>query len=402
MRTPPPVSGETYPSVTGSETRSNELWGGLNFQTAYEDNALEGSNPIAEFTYSIKPMIAFDRMTPRLHQTFTYSPDFTLYQRTSSRNEVDQNASADFQYGLSSHTAVSVRDTFHKSTNVFNQPFAGVSGSTQSQAEAIVAPFAAQLGNTGSADLSYQFSANGMIGGGGTSIIVNYLNPAQSEGLSNSNSRGGSGFYNLRLSSSQYVGTIYQYLKMSADSVTSESEAQTHTICGFYTIYLKHSLSISVTAGPQHFDVFDPSLRRTVSWTPAASVGIGWQRNRASIAANYSRTVSGSVGLLGAFQSNYANASARWQLARSWTLGLTTTDASFKNVASTYPGSIPGGHTIWGTASVQHLIGPRFMAELGYARLYQRYSGVEVLSADPDSDSEYFSISYQLRRPLGR
>src|SRR5580698_7480105 len=91
MQTPPPVSGETYPNVTGSETRSNEMRAGLNFQTAYDDNVLgfTSTSPIGDIAYSIRPTIVLDRVTPRFHQNFSYSPDFTLYQRTSARNEAD-------------------------------------------------------------------------------------------------------------------------------------------------------------------------------------------------------------------------------------------------------------------------------------------------------------------------
>jgi hypothetical protein len=404
MRTPPPVSGRAYPSATGSETRSNELLAGLNFQTAYDDNVLGlgSTSPVAEFSYSIRPTIALDQMTPRLHQTFTYSPGFTLYQRTSARNEADQNASANFQYRLSPHAALSVSDTFQKSTNVFNQPDAGVSGSTQSLTEAVVAPFADQLGNTASAEASYQFSANGMIGAGGASSFVNYLNPSQASGLSNSNTRGGSGFYNLRLSNTQYIGAIYQYSRMAADSVKSDSETQTNSIYFFYTRYLEDALSISVSAGPQHFDVALSSMPAYGSWTPAVTASVGWQKSRANFAASFSRTVTGAGGLFGAFQSNSASASARWQLARTWTVGLTTTYASLENATPLLPASIPGGHTIAGTASVQHSIGERFTAELGYARLDQSYHGVTALSADPDNDRAYISVFYQLKRPLGR
>lgn len=404
MRTPPPVSGEAYPSTTNSEARSNELRAGLNFQTAYDDNVLgfASTTPVADFSYSFRPSIELDRITPRLSQTLNYSPGFTIYQHTSARNEADQNASMDLQYRLSPHAAISVRDYFEKSTNVFNQPDAGVSGSTQSLTEAVVAPFANQLGNVASAEASYQFSANRMIGAGGISSIVNYLNPAEASGLSNSNLRGGSVFYNLRLSSAQYIGMIYQYSKMKSDFARGDSETQTNTIYCFYTLYLDRALSISVSGGPQHFDVVQSSLSASASWTPALTASIGWQRSRTNLAVSYSRTVTGAGGLLGAFQSNSANASARLQLTRTWTLGLTTTYANFKNVIPLFLASNSGGHTISGSASVQHSIGEHFTTELGYARLDQSYHGVAALSADPDSDRAYISVSYQLKKPLGR
>lgn len=404
MQTPPPVSGEIYPAATGSETRSNELRGGLTFETAYDDNVLAGGGaaPVADFSYSIRPNISFDQSTARLHNTFTYSPGFTLYQHTSTRNEADQSAAASFQYRLSPHAALSLRDSFQKSTNVFNQPYGGVSGSTQAPIEGVVAPFAEQIGNTANAEISYQFSRNGMVGGGGTSSIINYPNPAQAAGISNSNSRGGSAFYNLRLSSTQYVGINYQYSFSAASGTTGESDTRMSTIYSFYTLYLKHALSLSVSGGPQHFDVAQPSLPESAAWTPAVTASMGWQKSQSTFAASYSRTVSGAGGLLGAFQANNTNGSVRWQFIRAWTVGGTVTYATEKNAVTAFEATSPGGHTIAATVSLQHPIGEHLMAEAGYSRLNQSYTGIAAVSENPDSDREYISISYQFARPLGR
>src|SRR5579863_2243254 len=108
MQTPPPVSVASYSTATLSETRSNYLRGGLTFNTAYSDNVLGGisTNPVSDVSYSIWPTIALDETTPRLHSVFTYSPGFTFYQRTSSRNETDQNLGLDVAYRLSPHVTV--------------------------------------------------------------------------------------------------------------------------------------------------------------------------------------------------------------------------------------------------------------------------------------------------------
>lgn len=50
MQTPPPVSGEPYPTTLASE-RSNYLRGGLSFTSAYTDNAL-GSVPVIRLAMS--------------------------------------------------------------------------------------------------------------------------------------------------------------------------------------------------------------------------------------------------------------------------------------------------------------------------------------------------------------
>jgi hypothetical protein len=404
MQTPPPVSGDSYPTETASEARSNYLSAGVSASAAYDNDVLGigSSTPASEFNYSIRPTIAFNQATPRTHRMFSYSPSFTIYQNVSSRNEFDQNASANFAFRLSPHTELTMRDSFEKSTNVLNQPYQGVSGSAQSPTEDVIAPFAEHIGNTASVGLSYQFSPNGMIGGGGTTAIENYPNPAQAVGLTNSNSYGASAFYNLRLGATQYAGLIYQHAVMNSSGVGVSSNTNSDIVYLFYTVYVKHTLSMSVSGGPQHFDVTEDALALSSSWTPAITASMGWQKSRTNFAVSYSRSVSGAGGLLGAFNSSNANGTARWQLSRSWTAGVSASYAVQNNVLLAPLSSNSGGHTISGTASVQHQISERFAAQIGYTRLHQSYSGLSVISQYPDNNSEYGGISYQLSRPLGR
>ena len=115
MLAPPPVSGESYPGLPiCSEERANYLRGGVTFNTAYSDNVLGATSatPVSDVSYSVWPTIALDETTSRLHTVLTYAPGFTFYQRTTSRNEADQNLSLDLQYRLSPHVTVSLRDSF--------------------------------------------------------------------------------------------------------------------------------------------------------------------------------------------------------------------------------------------------------------------------------------------------
>src|ERR1035438_5689988 len=63
MLTPPPVSGQTYPTAPASESQSNYLRYGVVFTTAYSDNVLGGgsTNPVSDVSYSISPTMAFDK-----------------------------------------------------------------------------------------------------------------------------------------------------------------------------------------------------------------------------------------------------------------------------------------------------------------------------------------------------
>jgi hypothetical protein len=412
MRTPPPISSQAYPVVVGSEARSNYLRGGLVFSTAYNDNLIEGSStsPVSDVSYSIWPTIAVDQTTPRLHETFTYSPGVTLYQKTSARNEQDQNFTVNTDYRVSPHMTASVQDHFRKSTNVLNQsdPLSNVvvSGSVQSPIVAAVAPFANQLNNTAAAEYTYQYSRNDMIGGSGLFANLHYSDPSQVPGLYDSESRGGSVFYNHRLSQEQYGGAIYQYAEGISTPLTeqeeAQSEAKTNSVLLFYTIYLKSNLSLSVLAGPQHYEVSQSLQPITHSWAPAVMASIGWHVSHASFATNYSHIVAGAAGLLGAYRSNNANLSAQWQASRAWSAGVVGSYTDTKNVSSSLSLLNPGGEMISGGIVMHHQITERLNLDCGYSRLHQNYSSIAILANTPNADREYISVSYQFIRSLGR
>ena len=112
MLTPPPVSGQSYPMAPVSQERSNYLRGGVTFSSAYSDNVLGSTAatraPVSDVSYSVWPTIALDETTTAAAlDGLTYAPGFTFYQRTSARNEADQNASINFQYRLSPHVTFS-------------------------------------------------------------------------------------------------------------------------------------------------------------------------------------------------------------------------------------------------------------------------------------------------------
>jgi hypothetical protein len=415
MLTPPPVSGQSYPTVVGDEARSNYLSAGLAVHTAYDNNLLVGDSsvPIGDVIYSFFPTIAISQITRRQKLIFTYSPGFTLYQHTSSLNGINQNANIDLQYRLSPHVAIILEDVVQKSSNIFEQPYplsvGAISASLQASSTEVVAPYADHLNNVTNVGISYQFSRNSMLGVGGIVTESNYPNPAQAPGLYNSNSIGDSEFYTSRLSNTQYLGLTYQYLSSRSNPVSTQGsitssriDVQTQAFLPFYTIYFTPTLSLSLSAGPQHYEATQALSSSVRSWTPSVITSIGWQRNRTNFVANYSRSVTGGIGLPGAFNSNSANASGRWQIAHTWTIGANGSYAIYKNLTPLFSSSSPNGHTLSGTASVQHTIGERLKAEFEYTRLHQSYSGVQVISGAPDSNRESISLSYQFTRPLGR
>jgi len=416
MLTPPPVSGQAYPTVPMSQEKSNYLRGGVNFTSAYTDNALGGTSgyPVSDVSYSVAPSIEIDKNTSRMNTSLSYAPGFTFYQRTSSRNEADHNASLSFQYRLTPHVTFHAQDAFQKSSNVFNQPdvtsAAVVSGGIQAPNFSIIAPLADRLSNSGNTGVSYQFSPNGMIGGSGTFSNFHYPDPSQVPGLYDSSSQGGSAFYNHRISKMHYLGVSYQYQRFVSYVTAGNGETQTHAIVLFYTLYPASNASISFFGGPQHSETIEPPLQLvpglflhfpTVrAWTPTAGASLSWQGHVTSVAMSYSHVISAGGGLIGAVHMDSASASVRRQLTKR--LSASVAGAYAQN---NYVGNSPlanNGHTWSGTAALQRGIGEHLNVQLGYTRLHQTYTNIPLLSVFPDTNREFVSVSYSFSRPLGR
>lgn len=407
MVTPPPVSVAGYAVQAPSEERENYLGAGMIVSTAYDDNVLAGSTvrPVHDFSYSFWPTVSLGRTTTRLKSALVYSSGYTFYHHTSALNETDQNASAAVSYRLSPNVTATALDLFQKSSNVFGQPFSYsdgvVPGMPQSEVPSAIAPFAKRTTNTANVQLTYQYRMNDMVGVAGNSVVLDYPDPSQAPGLYNSNSYGGSGFYSHRLSSGQYVGALYQYQQTVMSPTGSQNVTQTNTIFGFYTFYLRPNLSLSFSGGPQHFDTTLPPLEAH-SWKPAGTASLDWQATRTTVVATYSRTVTAGGGLLGVFDSDSANLSVRWQLARSLRMGVTGNYALTRNAVPSIPLFNPGGHSISASPFVTYRISNYLDVEAGYDRLHQRYNGIAILADNPDSNREYVSLSYQFKRQLGR
>jgi hypothetical protein len=408
MLTPPPVSGQTYPLAFASEERANYLRGGVIFTTAYSDNVLGATSlaPVSDVSYSVWPTIAIDQTLTRLHWVLSYAPGFTFYEHTSSRNEADQNLSLDLQYRLSPHVTVSLRDSFQKSSDVFNQPDEGlagaVSGAAQGANDSVIAPLADRLSNTGNAGITYQFAANAMIGASGTFTNLHYPNPTEVPGLYDAASRGGSAFYSYRLSRQHYIGATYQYQELLSYPAGGTNQTQTDGFFLFYTFYPAPTFSFSLFGGPQYYnaglqytDAIPPTVPAAQAWSPAGGASLNWQAQHTGVAVSYLHSVSGGGGLIGAVELDSANASVRQQITRNFSASLAGTYANNGVLAL----SDLGGHSVSGSAALQRQVGEHLNLQVGYTRLHQTYG---FFSANPDTNREWVSISYQFARPLGR
>jgi hypothetical protein len=414
MLTPPLVSGQSYPTEPASQERSNYLRGGVAFTSAYSDNALGSVNghPISDESYSIAPMLALDETTPRLHLVSTYAPGFTFYQHESNLNLADQNAAVDFHYRLSPHVTLSIRDGFQRTSSVFNQPDVSEVGAVAPGAQpanfSVIAPIADRLNNSGNVGITYQFSMNAMVGANGTFSNLHYPNPAEVAGLYDSSTQGGSAFYSHRISKLHYLGATYQYQRLASYPGAGLNETQTHAVLLFYTLYPNSRFSLSFFGGPQYSDTVQPplaplpfALPAIKAWTPATGGSLNWQERVTAFSMSYSHIISGGGGLIGAVHMDGASASVRRQITRGLSGSLAASYVQNDVIGSFFGGNY-NGHTISATASLQQTFRQNISLQFGYTRLRQDYSGVAVLASAPTTNREFFSLSYQFSRPLGR
>ncbi len=318
-----------------SETESNYLRGGLTISGAYSNNITGGEPPVGGASYSIWPMLELDKSTSRGHYVLSYSPGFTFYPQVSSFNRTNQNAALDLQYRLSPNATISVSEAFLKTSNIFNQPnplsVTVVSGSAPAPNQAIVPPTQDQQSNLANAQLTYQLDESSMIGVSGSFDNLRFPNSAEATGLYDSNSAAGSAFYSRSLHGKYQVGVNYQYQNFGSYPASTQSDTsirtQTQTVFLFLTINLKPTLSLSFSAGPQHYTATQSPFPVVQSWSPLTMASISWQGERTSLAASYSRIVTSAGGLNGTFQSNSASATARWQVSRTWSAGISASYA---------------------------------------------------------------------------
>ena len=404
MLVPPSVSTAGVSLEFASETpRTNYLSAGLRAVSTYDDNIASGlsSRRISDDSYTIMPTFFWRQSSSRVLWNLGYAPGFTLYHHNPGLNQSSQNISFDSQFRLSPHVTLTLRDGFAKTSNPFNQLTPDLSTSTglAQPVATIISPVTDQITNSGSAQLTYQFGLNSMIGATGLLSDLHYLNPSEVPGLANSHSKAAEGFYTQRISKRHYLGAKYQFQHLLSTPIHAETE--THGVNLLYTIFLRPTTSLSIYAGPQYSDSRGEGLPSSKTWLPMYGGSFAWQAQRMSLAVSGERSVSAGGGLQGAKRGESASASVRGQLTRSWNAGVS---AFYSNsgVLTPQPSATNGGHSLAGTISFHRQIGQSLGLELAYTRLHQTYSNVSTLSVLPNTNRVWLSLSYQLTRGIGR
>jgi hypothetical protein len=406
MSVPPPVSGQSYPTEFAEDPQENYWRGGFTFSSGYSSDITGGTKPIGDENYSFWGDIAVDRVTTQSHLVLNYSPGFTVYQHTSGYDQSNQNLTLDLQYRISPAINVNVHEGLQQASSVFDQPnpllATPVSGSVPTTGASVIAPLADQINNATTAQVTYQAGESTMLGISGNFGSLHYLNLDQATGLYNSRSAGASAFYSRQLGEKYYAGVNFQYVNFLSYQTNSPStQGETESLFAFLSIYLKPRLSVSISAGPQHYSAMQLPFPTAASWSPLLAVSTGWQGERATVAASYSHIVGGAGGLSGVFESSTVGTSAKFKLSRNWNAGVGAAYANNKSLTPLFLSSY-GGRTWLGTVSAQRNLGEHANLQFGYSWTNQTYQQIVALASSPNVNRVFFSLNYQFTRPLHR
>lgn len=414
MQAPPPVTGLGSPMSFSSEGHTNLLRYGVSVSTAYTDNGVGvlSGRPISDTSYWIAPIIAVHESTPRMDWDTTYAPGFTFYQHTNALNESDQNASVKFGYRLTPRVTFSAEDRFQKTSNILDQPDFGSAAAIPSGSQvpnfSVVAPIASRLSNSGDVSLSYQFGLNQMTGVDGKFANLHYPDASEVPGLYDASSQAGSAFYAFRLSNMHYLGASYQYQRLLSYPTAGLDETQTQAIVLFYTVYPTQHIAVSFFGGPQYSETAQPvntqaqtPFVRTASWSPVAGGSLTWAGFHTTAALSYSHVIADGGGLMSAVHMDSGAITLGRQLTRTLTASFAGAYTNNKMLGSYFAGATTG-HSFYGTASLEKKLGAHLGMQVGYTRLHQNYSGIPLIAANPDTNREFVTLSYQFSRPVGR
>jgi hypothetical protein len=244
---------------------------------------------------------------------------------------------------------------------------------------------------------------NYMVGASGLSEVLHYPDPALVLGLFDATSLAGTGFFSRRISMTQYFGAAFQYSDTWAYPFGGTSETEIQTVTGFYTLYWKSKLSLSLAGGPQHYHTNRVIGRSAATaWGPSVTASAGWQGTRTNFAANYSQTVTGGGGLLGAYHSKNAGAEMRWRISGVWTTSAYAAYSINRSISQILSLVSQNGHSISGSAALERSMGEHLSLRFEYERLHQSYDNIPAIASNPDSDRGSVSIRWQFSRPLSR
>jgi hypothetical protein len=408
----PPMLGGPGSSLAflSEMERTNYLRAGVNLGAAYDDNALlRPSGQVGNMTYSVFPSVAFDQSTSRMRWTLGYGAGLTVNQRLSSQNQGAHHLNFDSEFRLSPHVNLRAAEDFSLTAGMFGayagpslQPGLGVANDT------LITPLANTRSSQTVVETNYHFARKDAIGASGSLYDLHYSDVSTGPGsLVDTRVAAGSAFWLHQIVAGDWAGVSYRFQRMTY----GPGETRVHSFTLVNTLSLSRAFTLSAFIGPEYSDNYGIAAtgpagqaRSFGDWSTAGGVDLGWQRQRTSLSAGYSKQVSNGAGVVGAVRLENVHAGLRRELLPGWAAGVTATYGDNESLTLISANTATSIKTTSVGASLERNIGRSLGLQFGYFHDIQNQSVSSTTSPNFDTNRNRFSVtlSYQWAKPLGR
>jgi hypothetical protein len=392
--------------------RSNYLRGGLNVGAAYDDNALLGSGEqVGNTSFSVFPSFAIDQSTSRMRWSLGYGAGLTVNQRLSSRNQGSHALNFDSEFRLSPHVNLRAAEVFSLTSGMF----AGSMGSSLQPGSSggngtLITPLANTRSSQTVVETNYHFARNDLIGASGSFYSLHYSDVSTGSGsLSDTQTAMGSGFWLHKIFHGDWAGVGYRYQWMTYGPI---GETRVHSFSVVNTLTLSRAFTLTAFIGPEYSDNYGIAatganagqLASFSTWSTAGGVDLGWQKQRTSLTAGYSRQVSNGSGIVGAVRLENIHGAVRREFLPGWSAAVMATYGDNESLTLAAASTATSIKVTSVGASLGRNIGRSIGFQFEYFHDIQTQSGLGTLSQNYDANRNRFSVtlSYQWAKALGR
>jgi hypothetical protein len=382
--------------------KSNYLRAGVNVGGTYDDNPLLlASGTASNTSESIFPNLRIDESSSRLRWTLAYAGGLTVNQKLTSQNQGSHSLNFDSEYRVSPHVSVRVAEIFSLTTGMFDAGTEAGAGNAN-----LLTPLASERSSATTVEANYHFALNDLAGVSGSFYDLHFTNQASApsgnpvaDTLLDSQTATGSGFWMHRILRGDWAGATYRFERIA---FAGGGETRVHSFLAMDTLRLSNRVTVTGFVGPEYTQNRIAGAEDAGQWSVGAGADVGWQDQRTSLAAGYSRTISDGGGLLGAVQQQTVHASFRRELAPGWAASITGAHGTNRELSGYSVNNAEAVNLTSAGITLERNVGRRVGLRVGYTHDFQQQFEV---APGPELDAHrnrcFVTLSYQWAKPLG-
>jgi hypothetical protein len=363
---------------------------------AYDDNPpLFSTGALASTSGSVFPNLSIEQTRSRTRWTLGYAGGLTVNQRLTSQNQGSHDLSFDSQFRLSPHVNLRAAEDFSVLTGVFDPSGSGGPNG---------GPLATQKSSLTTVETDYHFALNDLVGASGSFHDLHF-SVSGGEQLSNSQTATVAAFWLHKMLRGNWGGVSYRFQRIAFDP---NSETRVHNFMFLDVLRLSNHWNMSGFVGPEYEDNYGvvqgaTQLSHTNQWSVAGGADGGWQNEKTSFTAGYSRSISNGAGVLGAVRLENVHVNFRGELRPGWAATLMASHGTNNAITVSNLSKTNSLKLTSAGVGLERNVGKGLGLRLSYTHDFQQEFGLSGTAQSLDAHRNRFAaiLSYQWSKPLG-